>query len=111
MLYVPLPAMVAKYSRSQACVEYAPIADIDFISPQQKRGKLLGTNELEACNSKVSPLTSSKPTPKEYDDFYRTLSESRAVILSITPGYCESFIPKSVSEAVPKPLTCLHNLP
>ena len=31
---------------SHASVEYAPIADIDFISPQQKRRKLLGTNEL-----------------------------------------------------------------
>ena len=49
---------------SQASVEYAPIADIDFISPQQKQGKLLGTNELEACNSKVSPLTSSKTYSK-----------------------------------------------
>ena len=37
------------------------------------------------------------------------LSESKAVILSITPGYFEIFVPKSVSETVPKPRTCLYN--
>ena len=79
---------------SKAGVEYAPVTNIDFTSPQQKRRKLLSTgvdtsNKFEACNSMVSPRVSSKPTPKEYDNLYRTLSESKAVILSITPGYCK----------------------
>lgn len=96
---------------SKACVEYAPVTDIDFISPQQKRRKLLSTGvntSSKACDSEISPHVSTKPTPEEYDSLYRTLSESKAVILSITPGYCESFIPKSASEAVPKALTCLY---
>ena len=99
---------------TKACVEYAPVTDIDFISPQQKRRKKLDTsddtsNKFEASNKKVSPCLSSKPSLEEYNCLYRTLSESNAVILSITPGYSEPFIPKSVSQAVPKPLTSLYN--
>ena len=37
---------------STASVEYVPLTDIDFTSPQQKRRQLLGTNELEASCSK-----------------------------------------------------------
>ena len=49
------------------------------------------------------------PSAQEYDNLYQALSKSRAVILSITPGYCESFVPKNVCETVPKPLSCLFS--
>ena len=91
-------------------VEYAPVADIDFTGPVKKRKRLLNgdTEKLLGDESSQNIQKVKIPSEAEFDNFYRTLSTSKAVILSVTPGYCDAFVPKHETGALPKPLTELY---
>lgn len=86
-------------------VEYAPVADIDFMTadekPKRKKSKTAGTS----TQRDLTPTTS----PEELDTFFSDLSksESKAVILSLTPKYCADYKPLSSMAALPSPLNHL----
>ena len=88
-------------------VAYAELSDIDFATPQVKRRKVDDTN-TSAWDSEQSRVI-KPPSQEELNFFYKSLSEDgKPVILSLIPGFSDSFIPLSVKGIIPKPLTDLY---
>ena len=94
-------------------VEYAPICDIDFTTPQKRRKTIEGNLSCSLCttSSSLKDEGAEKPTEEELEMLYKKLSECKKMpsLLSIVPGYCDAYIPRSESGSLPKPLTSLFN--
>ena len=89
-------------------VTYAELSDIDFASPQAKRKKV-DNSEAGSALCRSSKVVNT-PTKEELETFFKDLSAAgRAVILSITPKFSDSFVPMSMTGLVPKPLTDLYD--
>ena len=91
-------------------VEYAPIYEIDFTTPQTKRRKCAGSKSSPRCS--VSMLEEvEEPTEEELHTFCTQLSQSEKMpsLLSIVPGFCEPYIPHSECGTLPKPLSYLFD--
>ena len=93
-------------------IEYAPICDIDFTTPQKKRKMLENHTSCPLiATSSSSPSTMSsnqidRPTEEEVETLLKNLSkcETKPALLSLVPGYCDLYIPKSECDSLPKPL-------
>ena len=85
-------------------VEYAPIANIDFMTADEKPKRKKSKTATTSTPNCQEDLTSRTPSPEELDAFFNDLSKSgsKAVILSLTPKYCADY--KPLSTALPSPL-------
>ena len=78
---------------------------IDFTTPSNKR-KPLDTNTAAPITLKNHSQT-TEPSEEELEMFYKQILfnyRRRSSLLSIIPGYCDQYIPKSESGILPKPL-------
>ena len=90
-------------------VHYAELSDIDFSTPHAKRKKVDSSETSKSCYSGSSKVIDT-PTEEELDTFLKDLSTAgKAVILSITPKFSDSFVPMCMRGLVQKPLTDLYN--
>ena len=94
-------------------VEYAPISEIDFTTPQKRRKTIERVD-----TSLTSPHTSSsllcqgkEPSEDETEMLFTQLSrcKTKPSLLSILPGFCDFFIPCSEDGTLPKPLSHLFD--
>ena len=84
-------------------VPYAPVAEIDFTTPAQKRQKILGEVPDGGKELRLASTSSIVPSDGELEQFYGALSEcgGKPAILSIIPGHCKAYIPVQVNGAPP----------
>ena len=89
-------------------VDYAPICNIDFTTPKQKR-KLSVDGDEESVSSKPSYKV-SKLTDEDIDAHYENLSRLKMnpVLLSFVDEYSDSFVPLYERGVLPKPLSLLY---
>ena len=74
-------------------INYAELSDIDFSTPHAKRKKVDSSETSKSCYSGSSKVIDT-PTEEELDTFLKDLSTAgKAVILSITPKFSDSFVP------------------
>ena len=85
------------------------ICKTDFTTPQKRR-KTIG-NDAASPPIASSSVQNQEPTEEELKCLYKNFSESKEKpsILSIVPGFCNSYIPHSESGLLPKPLSSLFN--
>ena len=94
-------------------IQYDPICDIDFTTPQKRRkmsGNILLSDTLGTASTNFKSTT-NEPTEEEFKTFYQQISESetKPSLLSLLPEYCDQYIPKSESGYLPKPLSSLFD--
>ena len=95
-------------------IEYAPICDIDFTTPQKKRKMLenhtscplIATSSSSPSTMYMSSNQIDRPTEEEMETLFKNLSEceTKPALVSLVPGYCDLYIPKSECDCLPKPL-------
>ena len=110
-------------------VPYSEVRDISFTGKTQKQHHAAAAScssstcdETTSTSTPAPPisrtkantaysLTSMKPTEEEKTSFFTSLGMlspvSRPVILSVIPGYCDSYVPVSLSDELPSPLSDL----
>ena len=97
-------------TKSQS-VHYATISDIDFTPPATKRRRMTGEENCTVDSSVLcsSSLITPKPTDTELTDLHQQLSKlpGKPVLLSLVPGFCNDYIPRSEKGILPHPLTNL----
>ena len=84
-------------------VEYAPVASINFSN---------SASAAEEPKKKKSKTAITSATPEELDTFLNKLSTSgsKAVVLSVTPNYCDGYKLLSSTEILPRPLDHLFTI-
>ena len=88
-------------------VPYAELSDTDFTTPNAKRRK--EDSLVESASNYCGRTKVFKPTQEELDSLFTSLSAAgKPVILSITPGFSDSFVPLCMRGIIPKPLTTLY---
>lgn len=89
-------------------IPYSPIKSIDFTSAKTKKRKLNDGTPLHPPTPSISSksLTVQAPEECEVNTFLQKLSQcgTKPSVLSLTPPYADSYIPKSMLPTYPKPL-------
>lgn len=103
--------LIPSYLKS---VEYLPIRDIDFTSPQGKKRKLDeaindGGNDVATAPQQVT-ARGKEPTQSEMETLFANLScaGAKPLVLSLIPQYSEDYVPKSSLDTFPVPLKSLQ---
>jgi hypothetical protein len=95
-------------------VQYAPAKDIQF------QGKKRALSSLASSKKSSSPQLNEEdnkspnipvPTDAEVDKFYSSLSscQSKPAILALVEPYCNSYVPSTLDEGLPKSLSLLYS--
>ena len=90
-------------------VPYAPFKEIDFIGKKRKAAKYVSDDAKTSTISKRKKIDA--PTFFEKKWFLDSLSASQSAkpaVLSVISGYCDEYIPSSLSSDLPPVLTDLY---
>ena len=77
-------------------VLYSPVANMDFVTPQVKRKR----NDIDNTSDARIKMVTKVPIPLEL----QISAAGKPVILSLTPGYSEPYIPLYSKGVLPQPL-------
>lgn len=84
------------------------MANIDFATPNLKRKRSVCSGDNDVVSNKKVVRA---PAAAELDSFYSQLAVvGKPVILSLTPGYSEPYIPLYCKGVLPKPLTSFFDI-
>jgi len=84
-------------------VPFAKICDRDFSSATRKHRDLLSGESVDPSVVPAASATHLAPSFSEIDLFYHNLSEagSKLVILSLVPGFCDTYLPSQLQAKYP----------
>ena len=93
-------------------VEYAPLSQIDFRSSKKRKIDMDEVEPTKVGTPEEDNREESRWAQTSLNVFFREISKSpsRPAILSLLNPYSDGYVPKSLSESLPRPLSLLYDV-